>query len=92
MSDNIVDFEQRYNQIRKYNMTLPEAVLAFELLDTVCLDEKNRQLALTVYVDLTFTYMKLALKQIFGGKTQGTADGLQVHQGVLHRAKTTNKS
>lgn len=42
MADYIIDFEQRYNQMKKYNMTLPDAVLAFNLLDTACLKEKGR--------------------------------------------------
>lgn len=44
MADYIIDFEQRYNQIKKYEMTLPNAVLAFKLLDTTCLDEKTDNL------------------------------------------------
>ncbi len=54
MTDYIIDFEQRYNRMKKYNMTLPDAVLAFKLLDTACLDEKNRQLALTACTELKF--------------------------------------
>uniref|UniRef100_A0AAV2KYC4 Integrase catalytic domain-containing protein n=1 Tax=Knipowitschia caucasica TaxID=637954 RepID=A0AAV2KYC4_KNICA len=50
MADYIIDFEQRYNRMKKYNMTLPDAVLAFKLLDTACLEEKSRQLALTAFV------------------------------------------
>lgn len=69
MADYIIDFEQRYNRMKKYNMTLPDAVLAFKLLDTACLDEKSRQLALTACTELTFASMKSALKRIFGGTT-----------------------
>lgn len=42
MVDYIIDFEQRYNRMKKYNMALPDAVLAFKLLDTTCLDEKKQ--------------------------------------------------
>lgn len=65
MSDYIIDFEQRYNRMKKYNKTLPDTVLAFKLLDTACLDEKNRQMALTLCADMTYD-MKSALKGIFG--------------------------
>lgn len=49
-------------------MTLPDAVLAFKLLDMACLDEKNRQLALTACTNLTSSSMKSALKWIFWQK------------------------
>ncbi len=65
MTDYIIDFEQQYNKMKKYNMMLPDAVLAFKLLDTACLDEKNRQLALTACTELKFSSMKSALKRIF---------------------------
>lgn len=52
MADYIIDFEQRYSRMRKYKMELPDAVLAFKLLDTACLDTKDWQLALTACTDL----------------------------------------
>lgn len=80
MADYIIDYEQRYNRIKKYNMTLPDAVLAFKLLDPACPDEKNRQLALTACRDLKFSSMKSALKRIFGGKTPGSSNAIQLNQ------------
>ena len=74
MADYIIDFEQRYSRMKKYKMELPDAVLAFKLLDTACLDITDRQLALTACTDLTFASMKSALKRIFGGKTSTTAE------------------
>lgn len=79
MEDYIIDFEQRYNRMKKYNMALPDAVLAFKLLDTACLDRKDRQLALTACTELTFTSMKSALKRIFGGKP-GASSAIQLNQ------------
>lgn len=72
MTDYIIDFEQRYSRMRKYKMELPDAVLAFKLLDTACLEVKDRQLALTACTDLDFASMKSALKRIFGGKPAST--------------------
>lgn len=54
MTDYIIDFEQQYSRMRKYKMELPDAVLAFKLLDTACLEVKDRQLALTACTDLDF--------------------------------------
>lgn len=76
MADYIIDFEQRYSRMKKYNMELPDAVLAFKLLDTACLDVTDRQLALTACTDLTFASMKSALKRIFSGKSSATTESI----------------
>jgi hypothetical protein len=47
-------------------MTLPDAVLAFKLLENAGLTKTERQLALTACSDLGFSSMKSALKRIFG--------------------------
>ena len=47
VTDHIVEFGQKYNQIKKYKMVLPEPVLAFKLLDSAGLSQKERQLVLT---------------------------------------------
>ncbi len=76
MTDYIIDFEQRYSRMRKYKMELPDAVLAFKLLDTACLDVKDRQLALTACADLTFASVKSALKRIFTGNASDSTVGI----------------
>lgn len=92
MTDYIIDFEQRYNCMKKYNMTLPDAVLAFKLLDTACLEEKRRQLALTVCTDLTFASMKSALKRIFRRKNQWSKRRKRDSRcGVFHGAEATGQ-
>lgn len=83
MADYIIDFEQRYNRMKKYNMTLPDALLAFKLLDTACLEEKSGQLAFTACTDLTFASMKSALKRIFGGKTTGASNGSETQDAAF---------
>ena len=81
MADYIIEFEQRYSRIKKHKMELPDAVLAFKLLDTACLDVKDRQLALTACTDLTFASMKSALKRIFGGKSSAAPSmGIDLNQ------------
>ncbi|KAI4873784.1 hypothetical protein NFI96_002219, partial [Prochilodus magdalenae] len=66
MMDYIVEFERVYNKMSKLKMKLPDAVLAFKLLDTAGLTVKDKQLALTACSDVTFSGMKSALKRIFG--------------------------
>ena len=46
-------------------MKLPDTILAFKLLDDAGLNEAQRELALTLGNDLTFSSMKSALKRIF---------------------------
>lgn len=62
--------------MQKYKMELPDAVLAFKLLDTACLERKDRQLALTACADLTYASMKLALKRIFAGNVSASTVGI----------------
>lgn len=54
MEDYVIDFEPCYNGIKKYNMTLPDAVLEFKLLATAYLNKKDRQLAPTACTELKF--------------------------------------
>ena len=67
-------------------MVLPDAVLVFKLLDTACLDGKEKQLALTVCKVLTFASMKSALKIILGEKTSVApiTDGMQVSEAAYY--------
>jgi len=82
ISDYVFEFEHRYNKCRKHNMTLPDAVLAFKLLDNAGLNVKERQLALTATSDLTFASMKGSLRRIFGEGTGQNAgsESIQVKQ------------
>ena len=65
ISDYIVEFEQRYNKCKKYEMKLPSIILAFRLLDHAGLSQTDRRLALTACSDLEFETMKVALNRIF---------------------------
>ena len=69
MSEYMIEFEQKYNKCKKYEMALPDAILAFKLLDNAGLSQSDRQLALTACSDLKFDTMKAALNRIFGTKS-----------------------
>ena len=73
MIDFILEYECRYNQCKKYEMTLPEAVFSFRLSDSANLSAKDKQLALTAASDLKFSSMNSVLKRIFKGN-EGTVD------------------
>lgn len=66
----IVEFECRYNRISQWKMELPDAVLAFKLIDTTGLNVKNNKLVLTACPSLTFDNMKAALKRIEEGASE----------------------
>ena len=66
MSKYIIEFDQRYEKMKKYQMTLPDAVLAFKLLDNATLNHQQKQLALTACQDMKYATMRSALKRIFG--------------------------
>ena len=98
MADYIVEFERRYNRMGKFQMELPDAVLAFKLLDTARLNVKDRQLALTACPTLSFANMKSALKRIFGdsspqrgaGELQVSGDGDSAYYTRFTRKRESN--
>lgn len=73
MSDYINEFEHRYTRTKKHDMSLPDAVLAFKLLDNSNLNTKERQLALTACPDIKYDTMRSALKRIFSEDHSCTA-------------------
>lgn len=66
MTDYIAQFEILYRKMEKYEMKLPDAILAFTLLEKANLEKKDRQMALTACSDIKYETMKSALKRIFG--------------------------
>ena len=85
ISDYIVEFERQYNLMKGKNMALPEAVLAFKLLDKAGLDQRDKQLALTACATINFENMKSALRRIFGESASCSNDfGVSVKQEVYY--------
>ena len=80
ITDHIVEFERKYNQIKKHKMVLPEPVLTFKLLDSAGLSQKERQLVLTATSTLEFSSMKSALKRIFGGSTVSNTGNINIKE------------
>ncbi|XP_057310466.1 uncharacterized protein LOC130648431 [Hydractinia symbiolongicarpus] len=72
----IIEFEKLYNKTKKFDMGLPDSVLAFKLLDGACLKHSDRQLILTGVnyeeVNTMFKQMKIALKKFFGEQSLPT--------------------
>lgn len=93
MNDYIVEFEQKYNVIKKYSMELPEPVVAFKLLDNANLGLSEKQLVLTACRDLTFESMKSALRRIFGGRVAVSlnTDDISVKQETVYYTTRGNQ-
>ena len=91
ISDYIVEFERQYNLMKGKNMALPEAVLAFKLLDKAGLDQRDKQLALTACATINFENMKSALRRIFGESASCSNDyGVSVKQEVYYSKNNHN--
>ena len=70
MNEYILEFENLSHEMSSFNMTFPDAVLAFQILEGAGLNENQHQMALTLANDLTFKSMKGALKRVFGDKVE----------------------
>ena len=93
MSDYIIEYERLYHQCTKHGMTMPDAVLAFKLLDNSNLSPTERQLALTAANDLKFETMKGALRRIFANNpTSDTGKSIDVQSAYYtsYKKKTNN--
>ncbi len=66
----VTEFEGLYFKFKQHNMNLPDAVLAFRLLESCSLKELHFQLAMSTIGDITFDNMKLILRCMF---TNGSA-------------------
>ena len=82
----VMDFEKLYNKTKRFNMTLPESVLAFKLLEGSGLEQKDRQLALTGVnyneAGTLFKQMSSALKKFFGKQSMASCDDSQVNTSI----------
>ncbi len=66
----ITKFEGLYFKFKQHNMNLPDAVLAFRLLESCSLKDLHFQLAMSTIGDITFDNMKEILHRMF---TNGSA-------------------
>ena len=86
IGDYKIEFERLYYLIRKHKKEIPEAILAFKLLNKAGLNHSEKQLALTATRELKLENMKSALKRIFGesdvahGSNQSRGFGVTVKQ------------
>ena len=66
MTEYINSFEMKYKKASAYDMKLPDAVLAFKVLENTGLNQTEKRLILTAVKELKFEEVKSALKRIYG--------------------------
>ena len=65
VTDYTVEFKHLYYKMTNHEMSIPNPVLTFKLLDGARLTDNLQKLALTLGSNLEFEIMKSALKHIF---------------------------
>ena len=61
-----MEFERLYEKAKSHKMELPDAILAYKLLENAALDTRERQMALTASQELKYESMKSAMGRKFG--------------------------
>ena len=90
MSEYIMEFDRRYERNKRYEMSLPDAVLAFKLMDNANLTKQEKQLALTACSELKYDNMKSALKRIFGESSHSRSENENIlikQESVMYTAR-----
>ena len=91
MSDYIIEYEHLYKRMRDFEMILPDAVLAFKLLDGANISDEERKLALTLGKDLKYDDMKSALKRLFNKSSLTASNTIKEEETFYnkHKRKTS---
>ena len=86
ITDFILEFEQRYNRMAKKDITLPQEILAFELLSNANISKQDKMLVLTG-IDFSkkstlFEQAKRSLKKFKGEQAGGSGDVAAMGQAI----------
>ncbi len=87
IEDFIVQFNIKYNKIKNYDMTLPEGVLAYNLLISANLSEDQHHLCRATAASLTYEDMKIAIEKVATSVTSSSSSSDRI-QPLYNR--TTN--
>ena len=60
------EFEHKYYKFTQEGMTLPDSVMAFMLLASCSLPERETQIVMSAIPEINYTNMKSTLKRVFG--------------------------
>lgn len=66
INDFVAEFEHISHKLTNININIPDSVLAFLLLASLNLPEKDVQIIMSGMTDVTFDIMKATIKRVFG--------------------------
>ena len=94
--DFMREFDTRYFKMKEKSMVLPDAVLAFRLIENCRLTEVQREQVMAATKPLSFKEVRATLKRMFEGgsavEARSTADrGVIVKAEPVYVAKTTSR-
>ena len=90
IQDYLNEFERLYNDIMRFKIELPSAVLAYRLLKSANLSEEKQQLARATISDLTYDNMKRQLKAIHDSLPASSNQSLEIKKEPTFVAETTS--
>ena len=95
MDHYISEFMRRNNEMKKYNVKIPNSILAFKLLDNASLDFKDKQIALTAVSfedeEKILDLMQQSLKKFFSSQ-EAFSDNSQACSTAANASSITIKS
>ena len=74
INDYIIEFAKRNSKLKEHSIELPDAVLAYRLLNSANIGTEKEQLARATISKLTYVNMKDQLRKIFDETSVGSSD------------------
>ena len=90
ISEYINEFDRKYYQFKSHGMELPDAVLAFRLLESCNISDIHFQLAMSTAGDITFENMRKTLRKIFTQSLPGDESKIK-EEPVLYNENRFNR-
>ena len=89
MNDYIIEYEHLYKRMEDFEMKLPDAVLAFKLLDGANITEDDHKLALALGKEMKFN-IKPALKRLFNKTSCTTVAPIKREEAFYSKPRNKN--
>ena len=90
MNNYIIEYEHLYRRMEDFDMKLPDALLAFKLLDGANITEDDRKLALGLGKEMKFNDMKLTLKRLFNKTSCTTVAPIKSEEAFYSKSRDKN--
>ena len=92
INEYILEHEHLYKKMEDFGMKLPDAVLAFKLLDGASLSVDDQKLALALGKDMKFSDMKSALKRLFNNASSIDIPNIAINDEEAFYSKIPNRN